>query len=57
MFVHSFLATLAVQIVVFCFGLHLGRSERKLQRGLGVALQILSVVVIVIDMLRRAMMD
>jgi hypothetical protein len=46
-----------VQIAVFVMGFYLGRSERKLQRGIGIALQILSVLVIVIDLVRWGMSD
>ena len=57
MFPHSVLGTLAVQIVVLGFGTYLSRSERSLQRGIGVALQILSVLVIVIALIRWGMSD
>jgi hypothetical protein len=48
---------IVVQIVVFGFGLYLSRAERKLQRGIGIALQILSVLVIVISLIRWGMTD
>jgi hypothetical protein len=57
MFPHSVLGTLAVQIVVFGLGTYLSRSERSLQRGIGVALQILSVLVIVFALIRWGMSD
>jgi hypothetical protein len=46
-----------VQIAVFGVGFYLGRSEKKLQRGIGIALQILSVLVIVINLVRWGMSD
>ena len=46
-----------VQIAVFAMGFYLGRSEKKLQRGIGIALQILSVLVIVINLVRWGMSD
>lgn len=48
---------IVVQIVVFGFGLYLSRSDRKLQRGIGIALQILSVLLIVISLIRWGMSD
>lgn len=42
---------------VFGYGTYLGRSERKLHRGIGAALQILSVLVIVIALIRWGMSD
>ena len=57
MFPHSVLGTLVVQIVVFGYGTYLSRSERKLHRGIGAALQILSVLVIVIALIRWGMSD
>jgi hypothetical protein len=48
---------IVVQIAVFGLGLYLSRSDRKLQRGIGIALQILSVLVIVIDLIRWGMTD
>jgi hypothetical protein len=46
-----------VQIAVFAMGFYLSRSEKKLQRGIGIALQILSVLVIVINLVRWGMSD
>jgi hypothetical protein len=48
---------IVVQIAVFALGLYLARSDRKFQRGIGIALQILSVLVIVIDLIRWGMTD
>lgn len=50
------LATI-VQIAVFGVGFYLGRSDKKLQRGIGIALQILSVLVIVLNLVRWGMSD
>jgi hypothetical protein len=57
MFPHSVFGTIALQIVVFGFGTYLSRSERRLQRGIGIALQILSVLVIVLALIRWGMSD
>ena len=46
-----------VQIAVFGLGFYLSRSEKKLQRGIGIALQILSVLVIVLNLIRWGMTD
>jgi hypothetical protein len=46
-----------VQIAVFGVGYYLTRSDRRLQRGIGIALQILSVLVIVIVLIRWGMTD
>ena len=51
------LLAVVVQIAVFASGFYLSRSDRKLQRGIGIALQILSVLVIVIDLIRWGMTD
>ena len=50
------LAVLA-QIAVFGLGFYLGRSDGKLQRGIGIALQILSVLVTVTVLIRWGMTD
>lgn len=44
-----------VQIAVFGLGFYLRRSEGKLQRGIGIALQILSVLLTVIVLIRWGM--
>jgi len=46
-----------VQIAIFGFGLYLSRSDKKLQRGIGIALQILSVLGIVMALIRWGMSD
>jgi hypothetical protein len=44
-----------LQIGVFGVGFYLSRSERKLQWGIGVALEIISVLLIVLDLIRWGM--
>jgi hypothetical protein len=51
------LLAVIVQIAVFGVGLYLGRSEKNLQRGIGIALQILSVLLIVFNLVRWGMSD
>jgi hypothetical protein len=46
-----------VQIAVFGLGFYLSRSDSKLQQGIGFALQILSVLVIVLSLIRWGMTD
>jgi hypothetical protein len=46
---------IVVQIAVFGLGFYLRKSEVKLQRGMGIALQILSVLVTVIVLIRWGM--
>jgi hypothetical protein len=48
---------IVVQIAVFSMGLYLSRSDKKLQRGIGIALQILSVLAIVMVLIRWGMSD
>jgi hypothetical protein len=54
MFVHSLLGTLIVQIAVFGFGTYLRSTDSNVRRGIGMVLQTLSVLVIVVDLIRRA---
>jgi hypothetical protein len=51
------LLAVVVQIAVLGLGFYLGRSDKKLQRGIGIALQILSVLAIVIVLIRWGMTD
>lgn len=54
MFVHSLLGTWIVQIAVFGFGTYLRSTDSNVRRGIGMVLQTLSVLVIVVDLIRRA---
>jgi hypothetical protein len=45
------------QLAIFGFGFYLRRSDRELQRGIGIVLQILSVLVTVIVLIRWGIAD
>jgi hypothetical protein len=51
------LIAVVVQTAILALGFFVGRSDKKLQRAIGIALQILSVLVIVFVLIRWGMSD